>query len=143
MATISTKKKSKRSLWSELAIVILWPFMSLQGCDKLSRTSTAYGQVIEIGGSGVDSIAVIFVAVKLASEKRLLNVFTDKNGNYSGTVDVPKGYGSLDVLIPGNGNPKFTDVYRDFDIYINGNKTKNCCPAEIGGKTQYDFKLYR
>ncbi len=139
----STQQNSKLSFCSKLTIALIWPFMSLQGCDKLSRTSTAYGRVTEIGGSGLDSISVIFVAVKLASEKRLLRVFTDKDGNYSGTVDVPKGYGSLDVLIPGNGNPKYTDVYRDYDIYINGNKTKECCPAEIGGKTQYDFKLYK
>jgi hypothetical protein len=124
-------------------VVLIWSLMSLQGCDKLSRTSTAYGRVTAIGGSGLDSIAVIFVAVKLASERGLLQVFTDKDGNYSGTVDVPRGYGNLDVIVARNGNPKFTDVYRDYDVYINGNKTKGCCPAKIGGKTQYDFKLYK
>jgi hypothetical protein len=117
--------------------------MSLQGCDKLSRTSNAHGRVTAIGGSGLDSVAVVFVAVKLSGGTALLRVFTDKNGNYSGTVDVPKGYGTLDVVVPTSGNPKYTDVYRDYDIYVNGRKTNDCCPAEIGGKTQYDFKMYK
>lgn len=117
--------------------------MSLQGFDKLSRTSTVYGKVTEIGGAGVDSIDVLFTAVKLSGEEGLLRSATDKDGKYSGTVNVPKGYGTLHVAIPMGGNPKFTKVYRGYDIYINGRMSNNCCPVEIGGKTQYDFKLYR
>jgi hypothetical protein len=139
----SAQINSKRPSWSKLLVVLIWPLISLQGCDKLSRTSTAYGQVTAIGGSGLDSIAVLFVAVKPAIEKELLLVYTDNTGKYSGTVDVPKGYIRLDVIVPPNGNPKFTDAYRGYDLYINGNKTKECCPAKIGGKTQYDFKLYK
>ncbi|MEO6285327.1 MAG: hypothetical protein ABIN80_11140 [Dyadobacter sp.] len=139
----SAKANSKRSFWSKLMVVLIWPLISLQGCDKLSRTSTVSGRVTEIGASGVDSMAVLFVAVKPGIEKELLLVYTDNTGKYSGTVDVPKGYIRLDVIIPPNGNPKFTDVYRGYDLYINENKTKECCPAKIGGKTQYDFKLYK
>ncbi|MEO6285324.1 MAG: hypothetical protein ABIN80_11125 [Dyadobacter sp.] len=139
----SARANLKRPSWSKIIIVLIWPLISLQGCDIFSRTSTVYGRVTEIGGSGVDSIAVIFVAYKFLSERGLLLVYTDKNGSYSGTVDVPKGYGNLDVIVSPNRNPKFTDMYRDYEVYINGNKTKGCCPAEIGGKTQYDFKLYK
>jgi hypothetical protein len=139
----STQTNSKRPSWSRLIVVLIWPIMSLQGCEKLSRTSNAHGRVTAIGGSGLDSVAVVFVAVKLSGGTALLRVFTDKNGNYSGTVDVPKGYGTLDVVVPTSGNPKYTDVYRDYDIYVNGRKTNDCCPAEIGGKTQYDFKMYK
>ncbi|MEO6285323.1 MAG: hypothetical protein ABIN80_11120 [Dyadobacter sp.] len=140
----SAQANSKRPSWSTIIIILIWPIFSLQGCDKLSRTSTAYGRVTEIGGSGVDSIDVVFVAYKnISGQKGLLRITTDKDGNYSGTVDVPKGYGNLDVAIPSGGNPKFTRVYRDYDVYLNGKKINYCCPAEIGGKTQYDFKMYK
>jgi hypothetical protein len=139
----STQTNSKRPSWSKLIIILIWPFISLQACDKLSRTSTVYGRITEIGGAGVDSIAVVFIARKLSGEEFLLRVLTDRDGNYSGTVDVPRGYGTLDVSPPESRNLKYTDVYRGFEVYINGNKTKDCCPSKIGGKTQYDFKLYK
>jgi hypothetical protein len=139
----STQTNSKRPSWSRLIIILIWPFISLQACDKLSRTSTVYGRVTEIGGAGIDSIAVVFIARKLSGEEFLLRVLTDRDGNYSGTVDVPRGYGTLDVSPPESRNLKYTDVYRGFEVYINGNKTKDCCPSKIGGKTQYDFKLYK
>jgi hypothetical protein len=140
----STQTNSKRPSWSRLIIILIWPFISLQGCDKLSRTSTVYGRVTEIGGAGVDSIDVLFAANKMISgEIGLLRITTDKDGKYSGTVDVPKGYGELNVVIPTGGNPKFTKVYRGHEVFINGKQTNECCPAEIGGKTQYDFKLYK
>jgi hypothetical protein len=64
-------------------VVLIWPLISLQGCDKLSRTSTVYGQVTEIGGDGVDSIDVVFVAYKnISGQKGLLRITTDKDGNY-------------------------------------------------------------
>jgi hypothetical protein len=139
----STQTNSKCPSWSRLIIILIWPFISLQACDKLSRTSTVYGRVTEIGGAGIDSIAVVFIARKLSGEEFLLRVLTDRDGNYSGTVDVPRGYGTLDVSPPESRNLKYTDVYRGFEVYINGNKTKDCCPSKIGGKTQYDFKLYK
>ncbi|MEO6285326.1 MAG: hypothetical protein ABIN80_11135 [Dyadobacter sp.] len=139
----SAKANSKRSFWSRLIIILIWPLISLQGCDIFSRTSTVYGRVTEIGGSGIDSIDVVFVAVRFMAEEGLLRVTTDKDGNYSGTVDVPKGYKALVVAIPDGGNRKFSRVYRGYDSYINGSKIKECCPSKIGGKTQYDFKLYK
>ncbi|MEO6285325.1 MAG: hypothetical protein ABIN80_11130 [Dyadobacter sp.] len=139
----STQANSKRPSWSKIIIILVWPLISFQGCDKFSRTSTAYGRVTEIGGSGVDSIDVVFAANKLSGEIGLLRVTTDKDGYYIGTVDVPKGYGELNVVIPTGGNPKFTKVYRGLEVYINERQTNECCPAKIGGKTQYDFKLYK
>jgi hypothetical protein len=114
--------------------------MSLQGCDKLSRTSTVYGRVTEIGGAGVDSIDVLFSAYKgISNEVGLIRVTTDKDGNYSGSVDVPKGYGTLSVFIPYSANPKFTKVYRGFEVFIDEKKTNDCCPAKIGGKNTIRF----
>lgn len=124
-----------------LCSILLW-----LGCKDggiFSRKSTVYGQVTEIGGSGLDSIAVIFFASRLSGEKQLLVVYTDVNGNYSGTVDVPKRYGTLSVAVAENGNPKYSDVYRGYDIYINGKRTNDCCLAEIGGKTQIVFRVFK
>jgi hypothetical protein len=140
----SAQANSKKPSWSKLIIILIWPLISLQGCDKLSRTSTVYGRVTEIGGAGVDSIDVTFSAYRgIADEKALIRVTTDKDGNYSGTVDVPKGYGTLTIIIPYSANPKFSKVYRGFDVYVNGDRTNDCCPSKISGKTQYDFKLYK
>jgi hypothetical protein len=140
----ATTANSKRPSWSKLFIILIWPVISLQGCDIFSRTSTVYGQVTEIGGAGIDSIDVLFSAYKgISTELGLIRVTTDKDGNYSGTVDAPKGYGRLSVIIPYSANTKFTKVYRGFDVYVDGKKTNDCCLAKIGGKTQYDFKLFK
>ncbi|MGG7661068.1 hypothetical protein [Dyadobacter sp. BHUBP1] len=136
--------ESKKGYWALLLIFLF--LLTLLGCKDggiFSRKSTVHGQVTEIGGSGLDSIAVIFLASRLSSEKGLLRVYTDKNGNYSGIVDVPRRYGTLSVFVAENGNPKYSDVYRGFDIYINGKRTNDCCPANIGGKTQIDFKVFK
>jgi hypothetical protein len=64
----ATTANSKRTSWSKQTIILIWLFISLQACDKLSRTSTVSGRVTEIGASGVDSMAVVFVAAQPGNE---------------------------------------------------------------------------
>ena len=72
-----------------MVFLSLFTLFDCKDVSIFSRKSTAYGQITEIGGSGVDSVAVRFTAVKLSSGKELLVVYTYANGNYSGTVDIP------------------------------------------------------
>jgi hypothetical protein len=79
----------------------------------------------------------------LGNEKPIMTVSTDKNGDYKAIVDVPKGYGTLLIAIPYPGNPAFTNDYRGYQVYKNGNKVNDCCTAKVGGKTRYDFKVHK
>ncbi|WP_157607572.1 hypothetical protein [Runella limosa] len=65
---------------------------------------------------------------------KLTTVFTDKEGKYSATIGVPRGYHSLDVR-----NNFDIRNYRDDILLLNGTKTNLCYPVRISSKTQYDF----
>ena len=66
----------------------------------------------------------------------LKTVFTDKNGKYSATIDVPKGYHSLNV-----DNISDATKYRDYYVFLNRQRTQNCCRVEIGSTAEYDFVM--
>jgi hypothetical protein len=79
----------------------------------------------------------------LGNEKPLMAVSTNKDGNYKAIADVPKGYGTLLIAIPLPGNLAFTIPYRGYKVYKEGIKTNDCSSAKVGGKTRYDFKVYK
>lgn len=68
--------------------------------------------------------------------KKVQTVYTDKNGKYSATVDIPNEYHSLNIDVIFDINK-----YVDFFVYVNGQPTQSCCQADQGLQTQYDFKL--
>jgi hypothetical protein len=142
-----TKIKSGRTYWSPLLIVLLWPLVTMNGCKNggiFSRESTIYGTITEVAGPPLDSIILLVSAYKgLGNERPLVTVSTDKDGNYEAIVDVPKGYGTLLIAIPYQGNPAFTNIYRGYEVYKNGDRVTYCCTAKVGGKTRYDFKLHK
>lgn len=138
------KLKFRKLALSSLLITMLWEALSLQSCDKMKGTSTIYGIVTEIGNGPIDSIKIAITATKgINDTKFLATVLTDENGKYEATVDVPSGYGRLECGIPFGGNPKFELVYRGADAYKDGQKVNTCCSATVGGKTNYDFKLFK
>lgn len=140
-------RKFNKQLWPFLMPILLTSLLALQGCKDgglFSRETTIFGKITEIGGMPVDSIVLVVSAYKdLGNEKPLFTVLTDKDGNYEAVVDAPKGYGSILIGIPYPGNPAFTNVYKGYEVYKEGKKTNDCCSAKIGGKTNYDFKLYK
>jgi hypothetical protein len=142
-----TKIKSGRTYWSPLLIVLLWPLFTINGCKNggiFSRESTIYGTITEVAGPPVDSIKLVVIVSKdLGNAKPLFTVSTDQNGNYEAIVDVPKGYGTLLIAIPYQGNLAFTNDYRGYEVYKNGDRVNDCCTAKIGRKTRYDFKLHK
>lgn len=64
----------------------------------------------------------------------LQTVRTDKNGKYTITLNVPERFYSVNVEVQYDFMK-----YKGFFISINGQRTNNCCMADIGLKTQYDF----
>jgi hypothetical protein len=142
-----TQVKSGKAYWSSLLIVLLWPLVSLNGCKNggiFSRESTIYGTVTEVAGPPVDSIQLTIVVSKdLGNAKSLFRVSTDKDGNYKAIVDVPNGYGTLLIGIPYTNNTAFTSVYQGYEVYKEGKITNDCCSAKVGGKSRYDFKVYK
>jgi hypothetical protein len=130
-----------------MLIVRLWPLASLHSCKNggiFSRESTIYGTVTEVAGTPVDSVQfVLSVGKDLGNIKPMFRVSTDKDGNYEAIVDVPKGYGRVEISMAGVDNPAFNTVYTDYEVYKDGKLTNDCCTAKVGKKTRYDFKVYK
>ncbi len=71
----------------------------------------------------------------------LTTVYTNVKGEYSVTLDVPKGYHSVEVFAKWYSDTTFVNKYKNSTVTKNGGATRDCCRGEIGRKTQYDFFL--
>ncbi|HEY9772166.1 MAG TPA: hypothetical protein V6C71_27280 [Coleofasciculaceae cyanobacterium] len=117
-------------------------FSNTIGCIREDRTTIVYGRVIDEARQPVDSILVRMYSAGFAKPGLPLgHTHTDKDGNYTLVIDVPKGYNSTTVYIPENINTKFSENYKDYLVYQDGQQLGNCCGASIGKKTNYDFLL--
>jgi len=107
-----------------------------------NRTTTVYGTITDHNGDPVDSILVILAGTKFLTYEALKQVYSDKNGKYEIVAEVPKKFGSTDVVVPfGNDNRKFEKNYKGTHATKNDKATGNCFSAIIGKKTKYDFEL--
>ena len=134
------KMKRLIKLWLYAAGVLLLT----EGCfydPTKSRTTTVFGTVTDFDTKlPVDSVEIAIDGEKgiLGSVSRpLKTVFTDANGKYNVVVDAPKEFHSLTVV--NLWDRKFYPKYRDYQTFLNGQRTGNCCKVEIGSKTHYDF----
>ncbi|TDB63315.1 hypothetical protein [Arundinibacter roseus] len=135
------KQTQGLSLIFYILLIILSTFST--SCEiRLRRVTTVYGRVIDEAKQPVDSI-LIFLGSSGFSKAgiTLAETFSDQDGNYSFTLDVPKGYGAVTVGIPYDQNPKFTENYSGMKVFENSQQTNSCCSAAIGSKTHYDFLL--
>jgi hypothetical protein len=110
---------------------------------KQDRTTVIYGTITDQNQQTVDSILVLVDGTKFLTHEQLKQVYSDENGNYELVVEVPKKYGSVNILIPFGSmtNPKYQKNYKGFSLHKNDVATNNCCFATVGQKTKYDFQL--
>lgn len=75
--------------------------------------------------------------------EELKSAYTDENGNYEISLEVPDKYLSVNVVIPylPVRNPVFEKKYKTSKIFKDGQATGNCCISSIGAKVQWDFEL--
>jgi hypothetical protein len=139
---LSNLQKRTRLLYPA-AFVFSLAFL-LTGCFlKQDRTTVIYGTITDKNQEPVDSILVLLDGVKGFKYETLKQVYSDEAGNYELVVEVPKKYGSVNILIPFGSmtNPKYQKNYKDFTLRKNDVATNNCCFATVGQKTKYDFQL--
>ncbi len=105
-----------------------------------SRQTTVFGTVTDNDTDlPVDSVEILIWGLRGSLKpivKELQTVYTDKNGKYSATVDVPNELYSVTI-----DNVYNVSKYRGFLLFLNGRQTQDCCQADVGVKTQYDFRL--
>ena len=107
-----------------------------------NRTTTVYGTITDHNGDPVDSIQVLIAGTKFLTYEELKHVYSDEQGKYEIVVDVPKKFGSTDVVVPfGGDNKKYDKNYTGKYTEKDGKATNTCCSAIIGKKTKYDFEL--
>ena len=118
---------------------LLLPMMALAmlACGHLGdRTTVVYGKVYDQNKLPVDSIMVLISGLKLSGAYDLKSTFTDENGDYEITLEVPRTYGNVGVTIPYlPQNSKFEEKYKIKDRIGPSSKPM------IGKKTQWDFQL--
>jgi hypothetical protein len=138
--------RSFSKLFSILSFAILFGSLALLLSDcflKQDRTTTIYGTVTDQDGQPVDSILLRVRGVTGFKYEILKEIHSDKEGEYEIMLDVPKKYSSLSIAIPFSNslNPKFTKQYLGHYVFRNEVKTNDCCYAELGKKTKYNFQL--
>jgi hypothetical protein len=110
-----------------------------------SRQTTVFGTVTDNDTKlPVDSVQVMITGEKgvvASSADELKIIYTDKQGYYSTTIDVPNGYHKITVLNRYFDKLKYTLKYGGYFSYKDSNRVNYCCPVEIGSKTQYDFMM--
>ena len=110
-----------------------------------SRTTTVFGTVTDNDTKlPVDSVQIMITGGKggvASNADELKIIYTDKQGYYYTTIDVPNSYHKITVLNRYFDKLKYTLKYRGYFSYKDRNRIDYCCPAEIGSKTQYDFMM--
>jgi hypothetical protein len=132
--------------YSTISSAILFGCLALLLSDcflKQDRTTTIYGTITDQTGQPVDSILLRVRGVTGLKYDKLKEFYSNQNGGYEIMLDVPKEYSSLSIAIPFSNslNPKFTNQYLGHYVFRNDVKTNDCCYAELGEKTKYDFQL--
>lgn len=120
--------------------------MSIDGCFSnpfQTRKTIISGTVTDNNTKlPVDSVQISLMGLKdFASEDLLQTTYTDENGRYAITVDVPKDYKSADIANLYFRKTSYSIKYRSYLVYYNSQQTMNCCRVEIGAEVQYDFIL--
>lgn len=117
-----------------------------EGCFSTplqSRKTTIFGTVTDNDTKlPVDSVQIMITGEKgvvASNADELKIIYTDRQGYYSTTIDVPNDYHKITVLNRYFDKLKYTLNYRGYFSYKDRNRIDYCCPAEIGAKTQYDF----
>ena len=132
-------------------LVKLWLYaagmlLMTEGCfydPTKSRTTTVFGTVTDFD----TKLPVSNVEIVIYGQKGILGsvtsdlkiVSTDANGRYNVVVNAPKEFHSLGVANGLVHDINLVVKYRDYQTFLNGQRTGNCCKVEIGSKTQYDF----
>ena len=136
--------KSAKSDFLKTLLTMLCLALFLNSCFlKQDRTTVVYGTITDEKGQSVDSILVIFQGMKDLSLEVLSSELSDQKGEYEIVMDVPKKFTSINVTIPffPAENPKYMRLFKTKIGTKDGQSTNNCCIAQIGEKTRYDFKL--
>jgi len=134
----------KPSNWLHSALIFAIIGLLVNGCFlKQDRTTVIYGIITDQNGQPVDSILVMINGVQGFKYETLKQVFSNKDGKYELVVEVPRKFGSADVVVPFglSDNPKYQTNYIGKKTYLDDKFTKTCCNASIGQKTKYDFQL--
>lgn len=131
--------------WVKSLFYVFGLFLVTEGCfvnPFKSQKTTVFGTVTDNDTKlPVDSAEIVIYGEKGilgANSKDLQILYTDSGGKYNAVVDVPKEFHSLGVAVT-ERDLAFAIKYRGHLLFLNGQRTNNCCRVEIGSKTQYDF----
>ncbi|WP_215232316.1 hypothetical protein [Dyadobacter linearis] len=132
----------RKRIWLLITALSL-SFLLSQCFLTQDRTTVVYGTITDQNGEPVDSILVTIKGVDGFKYERLKEVYSVEDGSYELVVDVPRKYGSANVVVPFGSydNPKYERNYQGKKTSKNDQLTNNCCKASIGDKTKYDFQL--
>jgi hypothetical protein len=136
--------KPQKKKASPVAFALLSAILFLNSCfHKQDQTTVVYGTITDEKGQPVDSILVIVQGVKGFIYRRLGQQYSDHKGEYEITLEVPKEFVAVNAAVPFSfdENPKLMRHFKDTIGSKSGKSTGNCCTAQIGEKTRYDFEL--
>ncbi|NBB21357.1 hypothetical protein GVN20_18470 [Runella sp. CRIBMP] len=138
--TLSKNMSIRRALICLLAVL----FLATVGCKKQDRTTMVFGIITNDINQPIEKVPVEIHGnngIIASSGDKLTTVYTNAKGEYSVTLDVPKGYHSVQVFAKWYSDTAFVNKYKNSTVTKNGRATRDCCRGELGQKTQYDFVL--
>jgi hypothetical protein len=145
---IKTMKRrwKKRGLHWMVGLCMVSVLLLTESCFSTpfqNRKTTVFGTVKNEMNQPIEGVPVVLRGEKgiLGSQtQELTRVETNNQGEYSLTTDIQKEFHSGQVML----EPSILfGKYEGESIYINGQKTKDCCLVVVGQKTQYDWVLRR
>jgi hypothetical protein len=87
-----------------LCLILIVVSIQFTGCkpdEEQDRLTGVYGSVIDKNGKGVDSVEVKIYGKPAYKDPVLLqSVYTNSLGNYDVTLDVPRNFDILHIMVP-------------------------------------------
>jgi hypothetical protein len=124
--------------------MILVTLFLLSNCEKGNYSTYIYGKIINESNQGLKDVPVAIYGLKKGSLGRLeiiQTLYTDKQGNYSVTFVPDRQYSGIDINNEFHKVDSLEAKYRSYNVYFNGQRPSNCCGAQIGYTSEYNFTM--
>ncbi|MCK8492445.1 carboxypeptidase-like regulatory domain-containing protein [Spirosoma sp. RP8] len=127
-----------------LVFSILLLGLCLSGCIHSNRSTTIHGKVTDDSNQPIANVPIIIAGLRkgtLYHFDKLEAVYTNRQGEYTITFVPSNQYRSLEVANQFNTDSTLYHTYRDYSVTFNNQSKGDCCAAQIGYTSQYDFIL--
>jgi hypothetical protein len=125
-------------------LLVVFTGLWVANCKPLSRTTYLVGKVTNQKKQAVANLPIVISGHRKGipfQYDAIQTIYTNKAGEYALKLDAGKQFSDLDVTLDVLKFTDFGSQYSGYRVSLNEKSTAQCCSAQIGYTSKYDFIL--